>query len=77
MCDKNMKYIKDNKCIEISPIIAKYDPKFIKVLLYHKLCHSLVRGHQDNFWNLLNDKLKDGEKMNKEYKNINYNNDYL
>lgn len=65
------------ECIEISPIIAKYDPKYIKVLLYHELCHSLVRGHQDNFWNLLNTKLKDGEKLNKEYKSINYSNDYL
>lgn len=65
------------ECIEISPIIAKYDPKYIKVLLYHELCHSLVRGHQDNFWNLLTTKLKDGEKLNKEYRNINYNSDYF
>lgn len=63
--------------IEISPIIAKYDPKYLKVLLYHELCHSLIRGHRQDFWNMLNKKLKDGEKLNKEYKIINYSNDYL
>lgn len=66
-----------SKYIQISPIMAKYDPKYIKVLLYHEMCHSLVRGHGKDFWNLLNSKIKDGEKLNKEYKKINYDNDYL
>ena len=62
--------------IVISPVIAKYDPKFIKVLLYHEICHSLIRGHQRNFYDLLNIKLKDGEKLNKEMNDIKYN-DYI
>ena len=62
--------------IVINPVIAKYDPKFIKVLLYHEICHSLIRGHRRNFWDLLNSKLKDGEELNKEMNSILYE-DYL
>lgn len=62
--------------IVINPVIAKYDPRFIKVLLYHEICHSLIRGHRRNFWDLLNTKLKDGEELNKEMNSILYE-DYL
>jgi len=63
--------------IEISPKIAKYDSKYIKVLLYHEVCHSIVRGHGRDFWDLLNKKLKNGEELNKEMNSINYKDDYL
>lgn len=66
-----------SKYIQISPIMAKYDSKYIKVLLYHEMCHCFIRGHGKDFWDLLNSKLIDGEKLNKEYKKINYDNDYL
>ena len=62
--------------IIINPIIAKYDPKFIKVLLYHEICHSLIRGHRQNFWDLLNNKLENGRILNDEMNAIVYN-DYL
>lgn len=52
--------------IEISPKIAKYDPIYIKVLLYHEVCHSLIRGHADNFWDLLETKLPGGVELNKK-----------
>lgn len=62
--------------IEISPIIAKYDRKFVKVLLYHELCHTIVHGHPKEFWNVLNSKLENGEELNKEM-NSRVFNDYL
>ena len=62
--------------IEISPRIAKYDTKFVKVLLYHELCHSLVHGHPRAFWDVLNSKLENGEELNKEMNNTVFN-DYL
>ena len=62
--------------IKISPRIAKYDTKFVKVLLYHELCHSLVHGHSRAFWDVLNTKLENGEELNKEMNNTVFN-DYL
>lgn len=62
--------------IKISPYIAKYDQKFVKVLLYHELCHSLVHGHHRAFWDVLNSKLENGEELNKEMNNTVFN-DYL
>lgn len=63
--------------IKISPIIAKYDSKYIKVLLYHEICHSLIRGHPQKFWDLLNEKLENGQELDNEMCSISYNNDYL
>lgn len=62
--------------IEISPKIAKYETKFIKVLLYHELCHSIIYGHPREFWDLLNSKLENGEELDKEMNSIRFN-DYL
>lgn len=62
--------------IKISPYIAKYDQKFVKVLLYHELCHSLVHGHPRAFWDVLNSKLENGEELNKEMNSTTFN-DYL
>lgn len=62
--------------INLSPTIMKYDPKYIKVLLYHELCHSIIRGHKQDFWDLLDSKLENGTKLNKEMNSIKYN-DYL
>lgn len=65
--------------IEISSTIAKYDPKFVKVLLYHELCHDLVRNHEREFWDLLNRKLPDGEALNMQMRQAGkeYIRDYL
>ena len=62
--------------IKISPFIAKYDVSFIKVLLYHELCHSIVHGHPREFWDVLNSKLENGEALTKKMNNLFFN-DYL
>ena len=62
--------------IHISPRIAKYDIKFLKVLLYHEICHSIIRGHSGNFWKLLEEKLPGGVDLNIEMNTTKFN-DYL
>lgn len=62
--------------IKISPVIAKFDIKYLKVLLYHEICHSIVRGHKKEFWDLLESKLPGAVALNKELNSIKYN-DYL
>ena len=62
--------------IEISPIIAKFDKKFIKVLLYHEICHSIVRGHPKEFYDVLASKLENGLELNKIMNETKFN-DYL
>ena len=62
--------------IIISPKIARYDKKFLKVLLYHEICHSIIRGHSGEFWKTLEEKLPGGVDLNIEMNNTKFN-DYL
>lgn len=62
--------------IKISPRAAKLDKKFLKVLLYHEICHSLVRGHGGEFWKTLEEKLPGAVDLNIEMNNTKLN-DYL
>lgn len=52
--------------IYISPQIGRQAPKYIKTLLYHEICHCMIKNHEKEFYDLLDAKLIDGSKLNKE-----------
>lgn len=68
----NKRYGDDRDHIAIHPIIGRYDPVYIKALLYHELCHCLVRGHKKDFYDLLDSKMANASELEKEYKSIEY-----
>ena len=62
--------------VKISSMLAKYDYKYIKYILYHELSHVLVFNHSKEFFVLFESKYKDMKLMRKELKKIKYN-DYI
>lgn len=52
--------------IYISPAIGRQAPIYIKTLLYHELCHCVIRNHEKEFYDFLNTKLQNGSELNKE-----------
>lgn len=68
----NKRYGDDRDHIAIHPIIGRYDPIYIKALLYHELCHCLVKGHRRDFYDLLDSKMPGASELEKEYKAIQY-----
>ncbi|MBQ9736753.1 MAG: M48 family metallopeptidase [Clostridia bacterium] len=64
--------------IVLSPQIARYDPRYLRALLYHELCHSLVRGHGEDFWALFAKKCPEGRALGEERNALAYDvKDYL
>ena len=67
-----------NGKVILSPQIARYGEAFIKELLYHELCHSLVHGHGTDFWAMLEKKHPGGAEIEKERHALAYEcHDYL
>ena len=52
--------------VTLSPQIARFERRFLRALLYHELCHSLVRGHGEDFWATLEKKLPGAVAMERE-----------
>ena len=55
-------------CIERD--LGRYDEKYIKSVIYHELCHCYIRDHSEAFYKLLDEKMGDGTKINKEVENM-------
>ena len=71
-------YNHGNGNVTLSPQIARFEPHFIRALLYHELCHSLVMGHGEDFWALFERKLPGASAMAKERLALAYDiKDYL
>lgn len=51
-------------CIERD--LGRYDEKYIKAVLYHELCHCYIREHNEAFYKLLDEKMENGIKLDKE-----------
>ncbi len=66
----NKRYGDDRDHIAIHPKIGRYDPVYIKALLYHELCHCTVRGHGADFYELLDSRMEGASELEKEYKAI-------
>lgn len=57
-------------CIERD--LGRYDDKYIKAVLYHELCHCYIREHNEAFYKLLDEKMEDGTKIDKEIEKMVY-----
>ena len=68
-------HIKNNE-ITLSSYLARVSLKYVKVVLYHELSHTLVITHKEEFIDVFKNKLKDGPILDEELKNICYN-DYI
>ena len=62
--------------IKLSSILAKYDYKYIKFILYHELCHVTEFNHSNAFFALYEKKYPSAKTVRKIFKKIKYN-DYL
>ena len=69
-------YYKNKHHVKLSSILAKYDFKYIKHVLYHELCHVSEFNHSKAFFILFEKKYKDARNVRKTFKKIKYN-DYL
>lgn len=75
-----VKGLKSKKCfgynkwneIAIELDLGRYDEKYIKVVLYHELCHFYEIEHSDRFYKILDQKLENGSKIDKELDTIIY-----
>ena len=43
-----------------------FDEKYIKAIFYHELCHYYVYDHNEQFYEILDKKLENGSKIDKE-----------
>lgn len=69
-------YHKAKHHIKLSSILAKYDYKYIKFILYHELCHVTQFNHSNEFFALYDLKYHGAKEERKIFKEIKYN-DYL
>ena len=65
-------HIKNNE-ITLSSYLARVSLKFVKVVLYHELSHTLIITHKEEFIDIFKNKYKDGPILDEELKNICYN----
>lgn len=57
---------KGGKLIYLHPQIARQAPIYVKTLVYHEICHCIIANHEKEFYDLLDTKIKEGSKLNKE-----------
>ena len=69
-------YHKVKHHVKLSSILAKYDYKYIKFILYHELCHVTEFNHSNAFFALYEKKYPSAKTVRKIFKKIKYN-DYL
>jgi predicted metal-dependent hydrolase len=62
--------------VKISSMLAKYDYKYIKYILYHELSHALEFNHSKEFFRVFESKYHNVKLVRKELKKIKYN-DYI
>lgn len=62
----------DGSCIYLGRELGRYEEKYIRAVLYHELCHCLIREHNEAFYRLLDEKLEDGRRLDREIDGIAY-----
>ena len=58
--------------IYLSYDLGRYDPIYIKTVLYHELCHFYEIEHNDEFYKKMDEKLENGAKLDKDLDTLNY-----
>ncbi len=66
------KYNKKLHEITFSGILAKVDYKYIDYVICHELSHIKYNGHQSDFYNYLETKLKESKTLQKELRRLKY-----
>ena len=61
-----------NRHIRLASRIAKYDPKYIKIVLYHELSHLYVANHSKKFYEVFESKMKNAKELDKSMDKIHY-----
>ena len=56
--------------VTISSFLAKLDFKYIKVVLYHEFVHIFEMNHDERFFKIFENKLKDGPSLDDKFKKI-------
>ena len=69
-------YHKIKHHIKLSSVLAKYDYKYIKFILYHELCHVIEFNHSNEIFLLYDRKYHGAKEERKIFKKIKYQ-DYL
>lgn len=64
--------IDDTYVVSLSAKLAKYELKFIKVVLYHELSHILEMNHSAAFYRVFEQKLPNAKLMQKALRSIKY-----
>ena len=66
-------YNRKTNVVKLSSLLAKYDPKYIKPVLYHELSHTLEFNHSAAFYAVLEGKLPGARALDREMKRHRYN----
>ena len=69
-------YNRKNHTIKISSMLARYDKEYIRLVLYHEMCHIYEFNHSKNYYALFESKYPNAKRKNFELKKIKYN-DYI
>jgi len=64
-------FIKENRII-LASMLAKYEYKYILSVIYHEIAHLFYRGHQEDFYNLLEEVFPNYKKAQHELRKIRY-----
>lgn len=75
-----VKGLKSKKCLGMNTFdtiylgveLGRFNEKYIKAVFYHELCHFFEYEHNDKFYSILDQKMKDGSKLDKEIDKIIY-----
>lgn len=76
MVNRHGYYRKKDNFIKLSSNLARYDFKFIKVVLYHELSHVFQFNHSPAFYTVFESKYLEGPALDRIYNTIKYN-DYI
>lgn len=60
--------ISSKKIIKLNSLLARFDRKYLKIVLYHELVHLNIQNHSKNFYNLLEKICPNYKPINKELK---------
>ena len=75
-----VKGLKSKKClgmnawdtIYLESDLGRYSEKYIKAVLYHELSHFFVIEHNDDFYRVLDERMENGSKIDKELDKLIY-----
>ena len=58
--------------ISLESDLGRYAEKYIKAVLYHELSHFFVIEHNDDFYRVLDERMENGSKIDKELDKLIY-----